>query len=99
MEAAKATGRSCWAIRHLTRKLSVGNSLFVKFGHKKPKIWPHSVKPTGAHLKHWHQAALASADTDLLAGIYYHELKVLDGVDAATMMAGAIIIKRALKIV
>lgn len=40
--------------------------------------------------------ALDAADTDHDSGIYYHEMKVFDGSDAATVMTGVFIIRKAL---
>lgn len=38
---------------------------------------------------------LDAADTDLRPGLYYHELKVWDGVDPATVMVGYVVIRPA----
>lgn len=38
---------------------------------------------------------LEAGDTDQPVGLYYHELKIQDGVDVATVMTGFAIIKRA----
>lgn len=40
---------------------------------------------------------LTSADTDLYPGLYYHELRVWDGSDVATVMTGAFVVKRSLQ--
>lgn len=39
---------------------------------------------------------LNAADTDRRPGLYYHEMKVLDGSDAAVVMTGYCLIRRAL---
>ncbi len=40
---------------------------------------------------------LAAEDTDMPAGLYYHELKVWEGTDVATMMTGYAVIRRAVQ--
>lgn len=43
------------------------------------------------------QVELSKVDTNLEPGFYYHELKVQQNADRATMMVGTVIIKKALR--
>jgi hypothetical protein len=42
IKTAKKTGLTCLFIESPLRQNSVGSSVALKSGHKRPKIWPHS---------------------------------------------------------
>ncbi|SFJ25504.1 hypothetical protein [Bradyrhizobium sp. Gha] len=42
---------------------------------------------------------LDATDTDFPPGVYYHEMKVLDATDVATVMTGSVVIKPAMRMV